>query len=176
MKLTVRSATSAAAKDVALLPIRASLAATMIYHGVDKLRGERRREVAHQFDKLGIRPGHIWALATGAAETAAGALTLAGALTRPAALAVLVTQGTAIAKVHARHGFPVTKGGFEFNLALMTMAGALLIGGPGRFSLYELLTCVASRAASRRRGSILRRLVGRRPPPTLGMRLVSLLG
>jgi putative oxidoreductase len=61
-------------------------------------------------------------------------------LVRPAALAVLVTQAVAVAKVHAPKGFAAHKGGYEFNLALMAIAGALLLGGPGRYSASHLAT------------------------------------
>src|SRR6185369_17833937 len=141
-------ASEEAAKDLALVAPRAALAATMLHHGREKLRRETREQTARSFEELGFRPGGFWSRATGWAEACAGVLTLAGILTRPAALAVLVTQGFAIAKVHRKHGFPVTKGGFEFNLALMAIAAGLLAAGPGRFSLHG----VTRRAWPRRRG------------------------
>jgi putative oxidoreductase len=146
-----------AARDLALLPPRAALGATMLYHGLEKLRSVR--ETAQSFESLGIRPAQTWARATGLAETAAGVLSVLGVLTRPAALAVLVTQGVAIAKVHARQGFPATKGGYEFNLALMTIAAALLIAGPGRFSTHEALGRGVTRKRRRRLGLLARLLM-----------------
>jgi putative oxidoreductase len=110
----------------------------MLYHGIEKLRAPE--QAAQAFGGLGFRRPGFWARATGIAETAAGALSLFGFLVRPAALAVLVTQGTAIAKVHAPKGYSAHKGGFEFNLALMAIATALLIGGPGRYSGSGLLS------------------------------------
>ena len=81
---------------------------------------------------------------------------LAGWLVRPAALAVLVTQAMAIKKVHGAKGFATHRGGYEFNLGLMATAAAMLLGGPGRYSLSALL-----RRATAPRG--LRRFVpGRR--------------
>ena len=61
--------------------------------------------------------------ATGIAEAAAGVLSLLGFLTRPAAIAVLVTQAVAVAKVHAPRGYMVTKGGFEYNAAVRYSRG-----------------------------------------------------
>jgi putative oxidoreductase len=116
---------------------RAALGATMLYHGIGKLRDPASTRAA--FGSLGIRPAGFWARATGIAEASAGALALAGALVRPAAIAVLVTQAMAIAKVHARKGFAIEKGGFEFNLALMAIATALLVGGAGRYSGSRLV-------------------------------------
>lgn len=84
-----------------------------------------------------MRPGKPLAVATGIAEMFAGVGAIIGLWTRPAALAVLVTQSFALGKVHAKKGFDVTKGGYEYNIALMCIAGALLIAGPGLFSAHE---------------------------------------
>ena|SRR5215831_5282320 len=91
-------------RDAGLLAPRAALGATMLYHGVEKLRDPSEATVA--FGGLGFRPAGFWARATGIAEAAAGALALAGVLVRPTALAVLVTQAVAIGKVHAPRAFP----------------------------------------------------------------------
>ena len=48
--------------DAALLPTRAALGATMLYHGVDKLR--THQQAAGMFESMGIRPGGFWARAT----------------------------------------------------------------------------------------------------------------
>jgi putative oxidoreductase len=127
------------ATDAALIPTRAALGATMLYHGWDKLRRDHREHAARSFDSLGIRPGRFWAVATGVAEAAAGVLAIAGIYARAAAAAVLVTQAVAIAKVHGRKGFPVTKGGFEYNMTLMAIATALMLAGPGRYSVRQLV-------------------------------------
>src|SRR6185436_6053028 len=86
-----------------------------------------------------LRPPKLLAVSTGLAEVLAGVLSIAGVFTRAAALAVLVTQGTAIAKVHGPKGFNNQEGGFEFNLALMAIAAGLLLAGPGKISGHELL-------------------------------------
>jgi putative oxidoreductase len=119
----------------------------MLYHGVDKLKGANVNQSAQFFESQGLRPGRFWSRATGIAEAAAGALSVLGLLTRPAALAVLVTQSVAIAKVHAPRGFSTARGGYEYNLAVMAIAAALLVAGPGRFSTHEVL----ERATDRRR-------------------------
>jgi putative oxidoreductase len=112
------------------------LGATMLYHGVEKLRAPE--QAAAQFDHLGIKPAGFWARATAIAEAGAGVLALAGWFVRPAALAVLVTQAVAIKKVHGPKGFAAHRGGYEFNLGLMATAAAMLLAGPGRYSLSRL--------------------------------------
>jgi putative oxidoreductase len=130
-------------KDAGFLPVRAALGASMMYHGIGKLKQESREQAGQMFEQIGIQPGKAWAIATGTAEVFAGACALLGFLTRPAALAVLVTQAMAVWKVHAKNGFDVTKGGYEFNVALMAIAAGLLVAGPGMFSLHEEIECLA---------------------------------
>lgn len=129
----------------AALPLRASLGSTMLYHGVSKLKGEGLEQTTQFFENIGIKPGRPWVLATAWTEVLAGVSTVLGIGTRAAALAILVTQGVAIAKVHGPKGFDILKGGYEFNLSLIAAALGLLLGGPGRRSLHHSL---ASRRSS----------------------------
>jgi putative oxidoreductase len=143
-------------KDAGFIPVRAALGGTMIYHGLSKLKEEENRQQAGQmFEQIGIRPGRPLAIATGIAEVFAGVSAVLGFLTRPAALAVLVTQAVAIAKVHAKNGFDISKGGFEYNLALMAIATSLLLAGPGVFSLHEKIERLAEGRGPKR---VLRRV------------------
>lgn len=155
------------AKDAALIPMRLALGSTMLYHGYEKLRGEGPNQAGQMFEGLGIRPGKAWAIATGAAEMFAGVSAVLGIATRPAALAVLVTQGMAVAKVHGPKGFSNLQGGMEYNLALMAIAAALLIGGPGRASAHEALEHAVDGRGPRR--------LWRRARPTGLSRAVRLL-
>jgi putative oxidoreductase len=150
-----------------LLPARAALGSTMLYHGLHKLSDWEQAGKA--FESMGISPGRPWALATAVAEAFAGASALLGVLTRPAAVAVLVTQAVAIAKVHRRNGFDATKGGYEFNLALMAIATGLLVAGPGEVSIHQ----VVDRALAQQRLAV---LAGRRRRRRAGMlRLLAAL-
>ena len=143
MALTIEDRFARRRKDAAFIPLRAALGSTMIYHGLSKLKEERREQTGQMFEQIGLRPGKPLAVATGAAEFFAGIASLLGFLTRPAALAVLVTQAVAIAKVHRKKGFDVMQGGFEYNLALIAIALGLLVTGPGAFSLHEQLEHLA---------------------------------
>jgi putative oxidoreductase len=153
--------------DVALTAPRAALGATMVFHGLSKLRGDAPEKIGAAFEGMGLRPGKPLALATGIAETFAGCAALLGLWTRPAALAVLVTQGVAIAKVHSKKGFDVMNGGFEFNLALMAIAAGLLIAGPGVLSAREGIERLAEGRGARR--------VLRKARPGGLLRLIQLL-
>jgi putative oxidoreductase len=155
------------ARDAALVPMRLALGSTMVYHGASKLRGQGPQQTAQMFEQLGIRPARTWALATGIAETFAGVAAILGVMTRPAAVAVLVTQAVAIARVHGRKGFSVMQGGFEYNLALMAIAAGLLVEGPGRVSAHEAIEHAVEGHGPRR--------VWRRARPTLLSRAVRLI-
>jgi putative oxidoreductase len=133
----------------------------MVYHGLGKLRQGAPDQVGQFFESVGIRPGRSLAVATGLAEMFAGIGTVLGLWTRPAALAVLATQAVALIKVHAKNGFDVTKGGYEYNVALICIAAALLIAGPGSISAHEALERLVEGRGPRR---ILRRM---RPSPLL---------
>ncbi len=128
------------AKDAAVVPLRASLGATMIHHGLQKVREDGAEQHAQMFESLGFQPGRRWARLTGWTEVLAGASMILGVATRIGAAAVLVTQATAIAKVHAPKGFSNMSGGYEFNLALMAMASALLAAGPGKISAHAAVS------------------------------------
>jgi putative oxidoreductase len=126
-------------KDAALVPIRATLGATMLYHGLPKLSDEGAEQTGQMFEQMGIRPGRTWAKLSGLAEVFGGATAIIGFGTRVGALAVLATQLVAVAKVHGGKGFSNMSGGYEFNLALMAIALGLLVSGPGAVSLHEVV-------------------------------------
>jgi putative oxidoreductase len=149
------------------LPIRMALGGSMLYHGLAKLRGKGPEETAGFFEAVGLRPARFFAIATGIAETFAGASAILGIATRPAALAVLAMQAVAVMKVLRPKGYDVARGGFEYNLALMAISLGLLARGPGPVSAHH----VARRAAM---GKGARRLL-RQARPTLAARAVELL-
>jgi putative oxidoreductase len=64
---------------------------------------------------------------------------VAGALTPLAAAALIATMLTAIRTVHLRNGLWNTKGGYEFNLALIAAILAIVDGGPGKLSVDGVL-------------------------------------
>jgi putative oxidoreductase len=64
---------------------------------------------------------------------------LFGFLTRFSAASLIVIMIGAIAMVHGKNGFFLSKGGFEYNLALIGLLLPILIAGPGRFSIGRFL-------------------------------------
>lgn len=155
-------------KSAALVPPRLSLGSTMVVHGMSKLKKEGTEQHIGFFEQLGFKPGKPWVLALGVTELAAGVSAILGIGTRLSALAVLVTQAVAIRKVHAPKGFNNQEGGYEFNLALVSTALALLLRGPGSLSVHGLLERRVKRRELRhlkllprqRKGSLLIELLG----------------
>lgn len=91
-------------------------------------------------DSIGLSPGYVLALLAGAAEVFGGVALIVGLLVRPAAAALAVTMVVAIFSVHIGHGFFAAKNGYEFALALLAMALALVVAGGGRGSIDRAVT------------------------------------
>jgi putative oxidoreductase len=110
----------------------------MFAHGAQKLSGwfggGGLRGTAGSFGGLGFRAPLVLAFFAALGETGGLAFAL-GLLTPLAALGIVVVMLTAIGVVHWSKGFFNTKGGYEFNLLLLTAALAVTGTGPGRFSL-----------------------------------------
>lgn len=124
----------------AMLILRLALGAVFIAHGGQKVMGwfgGPGLEVTVQgMSQMGIPA--ILAYAAAFTEFFGGIALVLGLLTRPAALGILVTMLVAIFKVHLGGGFFAPKG-FEYPLTLAAISLTLLLTGPGRISLDQLL-------------------------------------
>lgn len=88
---------------------------------------------------LGLNPGYLMALLSGSAEFFGGLALFLGLLARPAAVVLIVMLVVAILSVHIHNGLFMANNGFEFGLALLGAAVAVLIEGAGRVSLDRLI-------------------------------------
>jgi putative oxidoreductase len=118
--------------DAALLILRVVLGVIMIYHGWPKVTN--LGGVIEGFTGMGIPLPAVAAVFAAVAEVGGGLLMLIGVLTDIAGLAFAIDMLGAIIFVHAKNGFGVDKGGIEWPLALMAMALAIALAGPGRFA------------------------------------------
>ena len=89
-------------------------------------------------NRMRIRPAVAWAWASALAELVGGLAFAAGFLSPLGAFAIAGSMLVAIALVHWPKGFWVTKGGFEFNLAILGAVIGLALTGPGSLSLDQL--------------------------------------
>ena len=119
-------------QPLALLVLRLVLGAIMIAHGYHKVLGGFH----HHMDMVGSLGLPRWlAYLSAGTEFFGGIAIVLGLLTRFFSLAIVIEMAVAIWKVHFKNGLMGT-GGFEFPLAVATIAFALLCfdGGPWGFN------------------------------------------
>ncbi len=134
-----------ASVDLALLIVRIVVGTIFAVHGSQKLFGA--------FDGPGLAEtvksmGPIgYPVAIG--ECFGGLGLVFGFLCRFSAASLIVVMIGAIAKVHAKNGFFSSDGGYEYNLALIGLLAAVLVAGPGRYSIGRILPLPKSRRTGR---------------------------
>lgn len=118
-------------QPLALLALRLTLGIILIGHASHKVYGHLH-EYAGYIGSLGLPKwlGYVSAFT----EFIGGILLILGLLTRCAAFAVLINMSVAITRVHWKHGL-LGAGGYEFPLALWTIAFSLIFFGAGPISI-----------------------------------------
>jgi putative oxidoreductase len=126
-----------------LLILRLVLGLTVAAHGAQKLfgwfGGPGMTNWTLSVQRLRIRPPRPWAWVAALSEFGGGLLLALGLLSPLGSLAIVGAMLVAIATVHLSKGFWVSKGGYEFNLAIIGGAVALALTGPGAYSLDNAL-------------------------------------
>ncbi|MBC3954197.1 DoxX family protein [Pseudomonas triticifolii] len=126
-----------------LTVLRVIVGIAFIAHGSQKLFGAfggyGLEGTAQYMESIGLTPGYLMALLSGGAEFFGGLGLLLGLLARPAAALVTVLLLVAIFTVHIGNGFFMANNGYEYALALLGGALAVLIEGAGRLSLDRLI-------------------------------------
>jgi putative oxidoreductase len=121
------------------LILRLVIGVIFIAHGSQKIFGAFGGPGINGFaagiGQMGLHPPLLWAWLAALAEFVGGIAILFGFLTGIASIALIINMIVAIALVHGKHGFFGTEGGFEYNLALITMLVALILSGPGALSV-----------------------------------------
>ena len=126
-----------------LLILRLGIGLIIAAHGAQKLfgvwGGPGMAKWTQSVHRLRIRPAQPWAWVAALSEFGGGLLLALGLLSPLGSLAIIGAMVVAIATVHLSKGFWAGKGGFEFNLALITGAAALAFTGPGPYSIDNAL-------------------------------------
>jgi putative oxidoreductase len=129
--------------DAGLLAARIVAGGILVAHGLQKLGffgGAGFQAFASGFERgPGFRPGILWASAVVFAEVVGGALIVSGFLGPIGPLVGAADMFVAAVVVHAPKGFWNKDGGFEFPLLLGTVAVALVLTGPGAWSVDALV-------------------------------------
>jgi putative oxidoreductase len=128
----------------AALPIRLALGLIFIAHGAQKVFGVWggpgwTKVLSFPVPFGFMRPAWLWMAAAAVGELVGGLLVLLGLFTRVGAFLIAVIMLVAMFGVHWKGGFFLSNQGYEYTLALLGMAVALLIAGGGRASVDEKL-------------------------------------
>jgi putative oxidoreductase len=122
-------------QPLALFVMRLTLGIIMVAHGYPKIF-RHMHDFVHMVGGMGL-PSWLAYLSM-LAEFFGGLAILAGLFTRLAAFAITIDLFVAIWKVHWHNGL-TGNGGFEFPLAVATLAFALIFLGAGPISLDHIL-------------------------------------
>ena len=125
--------------DWAALVVRLVQGSLLAGHGAQKLfgsfGGHGLEGTSGFMEMLGLRPGRPWALLAGLSEFGGGVLTVLGLLNPLGPIGVIASMSMATAKAH--WGKPIwgTEGGAELPVTNTAISTALLLSGPGKYSL-----------------------------------------
>jgi putative oxidoreductase len=129
--------------DLALLLLRVVTGGLLAGHGAQKLFGSFGgpgfSRTAGFVETLGLRPGPLWAALAGVGELGGGLLTLLGLGGPLGSTLTVSTMKMATFKAHSGKPIWAASGGAELPVVNIAVGTALLLTGPGRFSLDHLL-------------------------------------
>ena len=119
--------------------LRVTVGGLLAGHGAQKLfgwfGGAGPEGTGKMMESMGLRPGVFWGRLAGLSEFGGGVLTALGFLHPLGPIAIMAAMIMATVKAH--WGKPIwnTEGGAELPVTYMTVALALALAGPGRYSL-----------------------------------------
>src|SRR5947209_12737645 len=129
--------------NLAVLILRMVVGGLMFGHGAQKLfghfNGPGLEGTSGFMEMLGLRPGHPWAILAGLSEYGGGLLTLLGFLNPLGPLGTIAAMSVATTKVHWDKPIWATEGGAELPVINAAVSLALMLNGPGKYSLDRAL-------------------------------------
>ena len=131
--------------DLGLLLLRLMVGGAFIAHGAQKLFGAFGGPGMKGFmgfvGTFGLWPAvpSLWAWAAALAEFIGGIAILLGLLTGIAGIFIIIDMLVAIFSVHLKSGFFIQNGGFEYALTIIIILLALILIGPGKYSVDRFI-------------------------------------
>lgn len=125
--------------NLAALILRVVLGGLLAGHGAQKLfgsfNGPGMEGTSGFMEMLGLSPGKPWAVMAGLSEFGGGVLTMLGFLNPVGPVGVIGSMAMATTKAHWGKPIWVTEGGAELPVTNIAAATALIVNGPGKYSL-----------------------------------------
>lgn len=129
--------------NLATLVLRAAIGGLMAGHGAQKLFGSFNgpgiEGTAGFMEMLGLRPGKPWAQLAGVSEFGGGVLTALGFLNPLGPLGIIGSMAMASRTAHGGKPIWITEGGAELPVTNIAAATALMLSGPGKYSVDRAL-------------------------------------
>ena len=127
--------------DLGILVLRLALGIMFVAHGLQMafglFGGSGVKGFSQMLSGLGFAPAILWAYVASYTVLLGGLLVIAGVQTRLAAALLLIFILTAGIKVHLSKGFFLANGGFEYTFVIAAACLALILIGPGKFSIFR---------------------------------------
>ncbi len=124
--------------NAALLLVRIASALAFLFHGAAITFGAFGGPGPSGFAAF-THTSLTVAYLVGLAQLAGGLAMLTGVFIRVGAVCIIIVMIGAIFMVHLPHGFDIAKGGIEYVLTQSLVALALILTGPGAYSLARIL-------------------------------------
>src|ERR687886_736767 len=129
--------------NLAPLLLRSVPGGLLAGHGAQKLFGSfggpGLEGTSGFMEMLGLKPGRPWAVMAGLSQFGGGVLTVLGFLNPLGPLGIIGSMAMATTKAHWGKPIWVTEGGAELPVTNIAAATALMLNGPGKYSLDRAL-------------------------------------
>jgi putative oxidoreductase len=127
--------------DLGILVLRLALGIMFLAHGLQMafglFGGPGVKGFSQMLSGLGFAPAMFWSYIASYTVLFGGLLVIIGVQTRLAAALLLIFILTAAIKVHLDKGFFLSNGGFEYTFIIAAICLALILLGPGKFSIFN---------------------------------------